>query len=306
LCRIGKAPWLTKSFTSVAVRLTIADGLLSLEDRMVEVLPDHVPAAISEQGRRITVHHLLSMTAGHGTDSLAEAWRLEPDDLVKGFLRVPFSEPEGTRHTYDDATTFVLARMVERVAGRSLPELLDERMFQPMGVEHAEWDRVASGAAFGFQGVRRQLRTGRATGRPSPLRKRADTRLPSMSEPPPVYLPPDNAGQLLKLRLDAAGRPVAALVSWAEITPGPRGSLVSHEGWLTIGKARAIPGADYKSVERIKEELDTNTADPCAGSTNAAMAVAPEGWPPQVPAPDDGVDWVAAAWSWLQECLPSD
>jgi CubicO group peptidase (beta-lactamase class C family) len=144
---------LTKSFTSVAVGLVIADGLLSLDDRVMDVLPDHVPADISEQGRRITVHHLLSMTSGHRTDSLAEAWQLEPDDLVKGFLRVPFPDPEGSRHAYDNATTFVLARMVERVAGRGLPELLDERLFAPMGIEHAEWDRVADGAAFGFHGL---------------------------------------------------------------------------------------------------------------------------------------------------------
>ena len=144
---------LTKSFTSVAVGLAIADGLLSLDDRVVDVLPDHVPAGISAQGRRINVHHLLSMTAGHATDSLAEAWRLEPGDLTKGFLRVPFTETEGTRHTYDNATTYVLARMVERVTGRGLPELLDERLFRPMGIDHAEWDRVASGAAFGFHGL---------------------------------------------------------------------------------------------------------------------------------------------------------
>jgi CubicO group peptidase (beta-lactamase class C family) len=143
----------TKSFTSVAVGLAIADGLLSLEDRVVDVLPDHVPADVSEQARRITVHHLLSMTAGHGADSLDEAWQLEPGDLVKGFLRVPFPEAEGTRHAYDNPTTFVLARMVERVTGRGLPEFLDERLFQPMGVDHAEWDRVASGAVFGFHGL---------------------------------------------------------------------------------------------------------------------------------------------------------
>ncbi|MEV0006999.1 serine hydrolase [Streptomyces sp. NPDC047973] len=144
---------LTKSFTSVAVGLAIADGLLSLDDRVVDVLPDHVPADISEQGSRITVHHLLSMTAGQPTDSLAEAWQLEPGDLVKGFLRVPFAAAEGTRHTYDNSTTFVLARMVERATGQGLPEFLDERLFGPMGIDHAEWDRVRSGAAFGFHGL---------------------------------------------------------------------------------------------------------------------------------------------------------
>ncbi|WP_372351139.1 serine hydrolase domain-containing protein [Streptomyces sp. KL116D] len=144
---------LTKSFTSIAVGLAVGDGLLSLEDRVVDVLPEHVPADVSEQGRRITVHHLLSMTAGHPTDSLTEAWELEPRDLVKGFLRLPFAAPEGTRHEYDNSTTFLLARMVEKVTGRALPELMDERVFKPMGIDQAEWDRVASGASFGFQGL---------------------------------------------------------------------------------------------------------------------------------------------------------
>jgi CubicO group peptidase (beta-lactamase class C family) len=144
---------LTKSFTSIAVGLAVADGLLSLDDRVVDVLPDHVPADSSGQARRITVQHLLSMTAGHATDSLTAAWELEPGDLTKGFLRVPFTHTEGTRHVYDNATTYVLARMVERVTGRDLPEFLDERLFWPMGIDHAEWDRVASGAAFGFHGL---------------------------------------------------------------------------------------------------------------------------------------------------------
>lgn len=144
---------LTKSFTSVAVGLAIAAGLLALDDRVVDVLPDRVPAGISGQASRLTVHHLLSMTAGHPEDCLSEAWQLEPGDLVKGFLRVPFAAAEGTRHGYDNSTTYVLARMVERVTGRGLPEFLDERLFGPMGVDHAEWDRVASGASFGFHGL---------------------------------------------------------------------------------------------------------------------------------------------------------
>ncbi|WP_030463680.1 serine hydrolase [Kitasatospora sp. NRRL B-11411] len=144
---------LTKSFTAVAVGLAVADGLLDPADRVVDVLPEHVPAGLVGQGRRITVHHLLTMTAGHPEDSLAAAWEREPTDLVKGFLGLPFTAPEGTRHVYDNAAAFLLARMVERVTGRSLPEFLDERLFRPMGIEHAEWDRVASGAAFGFHGL---------------------------------------------------------------------------------------------------------------------------------------------------------
>ena len=98
----------TKSFTGVAAGIAIGDGLLSLDTRLGDVLPSH--------DSDLTVEHLLTMTAGHAGDSLAEAWTLEPHDLVKGFLRVPFSYPAGTRHAYDNATSFVLHLTTEAVA----------------------------------------------------------------------------------------------------------------------------------------------------------------------------------------------
>ena len=144
---------LTKSFTSIAVGLAVTDGLLALDDRVADVLADHVPAGGSPGVRELNVHHLLSMTTGHRNDTLAEAWVLEPADLVQGFLRVPAEYPAGTRQAYNNPTSFVLARMVERVTGQTVPDLLDDRLFGPMGVDHADWDRVASGATFGFHGL---------------------------------------------------------------------------------------------------------------------------------------------------------
>jgi CubicO group peptidase (beta-lactamase class C family) len=142
---------LTKSFTSAAVGFAVADGLLRLDDRVVDVLD--VPSELAARARQLSVRHLLTMTTGHRADTLAEAWQLEPADLVAGFLRVPAPDPAGTRHAYNNPTTFVLARMVERVTGQSLPDLLDDRLFGPMGVTGADWDLVASGAAFGFHGL---------------------------------------------------------------------------------------------------------------------------------------------------------
>lgn len=144
---------LTKSFIPIAVGFAVADGRLGLDDLVVDVLPDHVPAGVSPWARQLSVHHLLTMTTGHRGDTLAEAWALEPADLVRGFLRVPAEDPVGTRHAYNNPTSFVLARMVERATGRSMPDLLDDRLFGPMGVGRPEWDRVASGATFGFHGL---------------------------------------------------------------------------------------------------------------------------------------------------------
>lgn len=143
----------TKSFTSIAVGLAVADGALTLDDRVVDVLDDHLPEEVSEQARQLTVHHLLAMTTGHRTDTLEDAWDFEPTDLVKGFLRIPAEDQVGARHAYNNPTSFVLARMVERATGVTVPELLDERLFRPMGIRSAEWDHVASGLTFGFHGL---------------------------------------------------------------------------------------------------------------------------------------------------------
>ena len=93
------------------------------------------------------------MTTGHAEDTLGDAWALEPTDLVRGFLRMPVTAASGSHHTYDNSSTFVLARMVERVTGTPLPTLLDERLFAPLGITDIEWDRVGDGAVYGFHGL---------------------------------------------------------------------------------------------------------------------------------------------------------
>ncbi|MGA8112694.1 MAG: serine hydrolase [Actinocatenispora sp.] len=144
---------LTKSFTSVAVGLAVHDGLLALDDRVVDVLADRVPDPVSPRAAQLTVHDLLSMSTGHTDDTLEAAWTLAPDDLVRGFLRVTPEQPPGSCHAYNNPTSYVLARMVERVTGRTLPDLLDERLFGPMGVRGAEWERLRGGGTFGFHGL---------------------------------------------------------------------------------------------------------------------------------------------------------
>ncbi|MFI5694812.1 serine hydrolase domain-containing protein [Kribbella sp. NPDC051586] len=144
---------LTKSFVSLAVGIAVDEGRMTLEDRVVDVLADHAPPSVSARVKELTVHHLLSMSTGHSEDVLEAAWTLEPEDLVRGFLRIAPEAQVGSRHAYNNPTSYVLARMVERVTGQGLPEFLDERLFGPMGISGAEWDRVGNGLTFGFHGL---------------------------------------------------------------------------------------------------------------------------------------------------------
>jgi CubicO group peptidase (beta-lactamase class C family) len=144
---------LTKSFVSVAVGIVVEDGRMDLGDRVVDVLADRVPESVPARVKELTVHHLLSMSTGHSEDVLEAAWTLEPQDLVRGFLRMAPEAQVGSRHAYNNPTSFVLARMVERVTGQDLPQFLDQRLFRPLGISGAEWDLVGNGLTFGFHGL---------------------------------------------------------------------------------------------------------------------------------------------------------
>ena len=58
----------SKTFTSTAVGFAISEGLLSLDDKLVDLFPESVPQEPQEWLPKVTVRHLLTMNSGHGTD----------------------------------------------------------------------------------------------------------------------------------------------------------------------------------------------------------------------------------------------
>ena len=59
---------LSKSFTSTAIGLLVAEGRLSIDDHVIDFFPDEAPAAPSDNLRAMRVRHLLTMSTGHNTD----------------------------------------------------------------------------------------------------------------------------------------------------------------------------------------------------------------------------------------------
>lgn len=119
-------------------------------------------------------------------------------------------------------------------------------------------------------------------------------------DPPVVRLSPDGAGYLLKRRTMADGTQ-QVLVSWSEITPGPRGALVIREDWLPLDRVSLMPGVDYSAVEHIVED-DTPQSAPTAENDASGR---PSDWPAQV-RPPGTPRWQASAAEFLLEALPPD
>ena len=148
----------SKSLTATAVGLAVADGRLSVDERVLDVLPSHATAAARACAGDLTVRHLLTMATGHGADTMT-AMRVQPGaDWVQLFLETPTVCPPGERFVYDNGASYLLSVIVSSRTGRSLVEQLTPRLFGPLGIEDPVWATDERGVCLGSTGLR--LRTG--------------------------------------------------------------------------------------------------------------------------------------------------
>lgn len=147
---------LSKSFTSTAVGLAIAEGRLSLDDRLIDIFPEAAPAEPSANLANMRVRDLLTMNTGHHAEDLDQfAWSGHPDTtLVHDFLHLPVAHKPGTHFLYNTPASYTLAAAVEKRTGQHLVDYLTPRLFEPLGIAAPHWDRSKDGVALGGFGLR--------------------------------------------------------------------------------------------------------------------------------------------------------
>jgi len=145
----------SKTVTSLAVGMLEGDGALSLDDPVLAHLPELAGTAAAGS-ERITVGHLLRMTAGNGyrwSDADAD----HPGDPARDFLATPLVAEPGSTYHYAGANTYVLGRVVQAISGLNLRDFLVPRLFSPLGIRNPQWLRCPLGFPLGAIGL--QLRT---------------------------------------------------------------------------------------------------------------------------------------------------
>ena len=147
---------LSKSFTSTAAGLAIAEGKLAIHDRVVDHFPDRLPDEPSDKLRAMRVRDLLRMTTGHTAEALA-AWRWDDDPSVGCFLSLDVALKPGTHFTYNTPATYVTAAIVEQAVGEGLHDYLRPRLLEPLGIDGGWWATTPEGVAYGGSGF--NLRT---------------------------------------------------------------------------------------------------------------------------------------------------
>ncbi|HZB45918.1 MAG TPA: serine hydrolase domain-containing protein, partial [Pyrinomonadaceae bacterium] len=144
---------LSKSFTSTAVGLAVAEGKLSLDDEVLKFFPEEAPAEPSPNLRSMRVRDLLRMSSGNQTE--ADFFAPAPADAtwVRRFLAHPVPFKPGTHFLYNSPATYMLSAIVQKVTGTPVLEYLRPRLFDPLGFESPVWGTSPQGVTAGAYGL---------------------------------------------------------------------------------------------------------------------------------------------------------
>jgi hypothetical protein len=140
---------LSKSFTSTAVGLVVAEGKLSVDDEVLKFFAEDAPAEPSPNLKAMRVRDLLRMNTGHET----EPARPPEQSWKRAFLSHPVRFKPGTHFLYNTSATYMQAAIVEKTTGASLLEYLRPRLFEPLGIKNPTWEKSPEGITLGGYGL---------------------------------------------------------------------------------------------------------------------------------------------------------
>lgn len=146
----------SKSFTSCAVGFAVQEGLISLDEKLVDAFADDLPEEVSENLVKATVKDLLTMCLGQENGNLMGAQRpqYEEEDWVKMSLAIPFVYEPGTHFVYNNVGPYLAGILVQRRSRcRDLVDYLMPRLFRPLGIRRPTWESDPMGLSFGAGGL---------------------------------------------------------------------------------------------------------------------------------------------------------
>jgi D-alanyl-D-alanine carboxypeptidase len=131
---------ITKQFVCVCVLMLAEEGKLSVQDKVAKYYPDLARAT------DVTLYDLMTHVSGYRDYAPLDfmpprmAKPIAPDKLIQEHAVGKLDFEPGTRWSYSNTGYIILGRIVEKVSGKPLRQLLAERIFQPLGMKHSAFD----------------------------------------------------------------------------------------------------------------------------------------------------------------------
>lgn len=129
---------ITKLFTATIIMQLRDEKRLSLDDRLLDYLPDFMNSNMQRLDR-VTIRHLLKHQSGIDGDFFpqVEYGNQSIEDLLKMSSMLPSLFEPGTNFSYCNIGFSILGRIIEVLDNRTYDESIKERIFVPLEMKHA-------------------------------------------------------------------------------------------------------------------------------------------------------------------------
>ena len=150
----------TKSYMATGIGIAIAQGKLSLDDKLADFFPESVPEQADERLFRITLRHLLTMSSGFNRPYLLGDDRrngVGAPDYMAYMMRRSFEKEPGETFCYSTADSILAGRMLEKATGQNMGEYLYQHVFSKLGQGFPIWENCPKGHPIGGGGMYMRL-----------------------------------------------------------------------------------------------------------------------------------------------------
>lgn len=142
----------TKCLTNTAVGLAYTNGLLKLNDPILQYFPEYSEHA-TEYLKHATIRSLITMRSGQERSIGGNEWRPLKSSWLEAYFQVPFDKEPGSQYMYSSGNSYILSAIVQRVTGKTCREYLWEHVTSKIGTRDFDWMLSPEGICSGGNGV---------------------------------------------------------------------------------------------------------------------------------------------------------
>ena len=149
----------TKLFCVTAIGMLYDDGLVTPEMTIGEIFKDEIKAYGIDENKwsRVTLDnvllHRMGIEKGFLDIDTEDASKYESEDYLYLVLSHDLVYEPGSTHVYSDAAYYLVSRVVTKLSGEKLDELLMRRLLMPLKVRESAFSKCPLGYPIGATGL---------------------------------------------------------------------------------------------------------------------------------------------------------
>ena len=146
---------ISKTVLAMAAGCTVKEGLLNVDDRVIDYFPDQLPAHVSDTLRSMKIRHLLTMTCGYEeTPKLLSVFKGNVNfDWIREFFVSECKSIPGTDFYYNFFASYILSAIIQKVTGKGVIDYIGPRILEPLHITDMEWENSPAGICVGGWGM---------------------------------------------------------------------------------------------------------------------------------------------------------